>query len=308
MAIGFFACISITYQYFNDYDIYIKTLLFSYFIVDGFVNRNRLDIVLHHTLFAGLTSIIESRILFYKYLLFEWTTLFLMLYTKFNINTQELFAISWFSIRIVYAPFITYDIILYKEQEQYLYLIASTVMYCLFFHWTCKILHRRIETKYGVSSLMLYFFPVLFMLYTKTLSLQTYMLIYYQSMVSFYFHTIREVRENFDNFNIIRALDTSGICYFATKYLTANKELHYLVPISNFFIKSYFEKSEIHTIILIITISKLLYMHNETILFVLPGCYAMMNNIVFQQFSIVHKYVWHFCVSIALAYTLIENK
>lgn len=299
------SCISITHFYVND--SYVKNALLGYFFIDGYVNRNKTDIFIHHCLFAFLTYYIQPREFFYKYLLFEWTTLFLICYRDWKWKTKELFAISWFALRIVYNPIITYNIIIDQYHSKYIYFLCSNVMYALFFHWTCKILHRKINTVYGFSSMMLYLFPTLFMLYNDTMTFEKYIGVYYQSLISFYFHVIREKKQDhYLNYKIAKALDTSGITYFASRYIMPNQYYQVLLSLSNVFIKYFFVNSEFHSIILFLTICKMLYLHNETILFVIPGSYIMYNNIVHNQFSLFEKYAWHFCVSISLAYTLMN--
>jgi hypothetical protein len=85
-----------------------------------------------------------------------------------------------------------------------------------------------------------------------------------------------------------------------------NQYYQVLLSLSNFFIKYFFVNSEFHSIILFFAICKLLYMYEETIIFVIPGCYIMYNNIIHKQFSLFDKYAWHFFVSISLAYTLMN--
>ena len=147
-------------------------------------------------------------------------------------------------------------------------------------------LHRKINTAYTFSS-MLIFLSTLFMLFNETMTFEKYIGVYYQSLISFYFHVIREKKQDhYFNYKMAKAFDTSGITYFAIRYVMFNQYYQVLLTLSNFFIKYFFVKSEFHSIILFFAICKLLYMYEETIIFVIPVVILCITTLYTSSFPI----------------------
>ena len=258
-------------EYLNEN--YVRPLLISYFVIDSY--KNKPDIIIHHTICSILTIICQFEYI-HKTLLLEWSTLFLLLYKK-GYRTKELFLIAWIGTRLIYTPYLFYTF----EPERYI-INFSIAVYSLHFHWTCKIINPRIDTTNGWSSMLLMIIP-LNILYN--VSLYTYMVIYIQSQISFYYRVF--------NTRLMHNLDVSMIMYISLNYLKLNYWMSLL-----YFIYRQKYNSALHRYIFILSLAKLTYLNYEIIPYIMPGLYSENKS------HVLHKYIWHISAGIILGYCL----
>ena len=297
LVIGIFSLLSfipINYIYENI----IRCALLSYFMIDSY--KNKIDIILHHILYS-LLIIYSPFSIIKRCLIMEWTTFFLLLY-KEKYNTKYIFALLWVLIRLIYIPYYFYSI--YNKLNMYIN-NAAVLIYGFHFHWTCKILDKHLNTSYGFSSLLLMIIPLNILDYYKCINFSNYFLLYLQCQISFYFNVIHYHYNN-NNYisNVIRSLDNSLIFYTALKYTKFSYSL--LVSILFFIYKIIINNdNNLHRYIFVYSP---IYLVNEYI-FLFPFAfiglfviYYKMNN---SSYSIIYKYIWHFCSSFLFGFSLI---
>lgn len=188
----------------ETYALWVRGALVFYFVIDTYKNRHKPDLVLHHLTYASM-SILAPFEYVQKCLLLEVSTLFLLLYKR-KYPTKIPFVISWVGLRLLYTPWVLHLLC----QENLWYVVPTTLVHGLHFHWSCKIVDSTYDTMRGVSSLLL-FLPVL--------TSQDSSWLYTQAMVSFFFHTTRSP--------LCKTVDTTCIAYFSLNYLGVSS----LVPV-----------------------------------------------------------------------------
>jgi hypothetical protein len=264
LCIGTFSLLSL-YKI-NDY---IRPLLISYFLVDGY--KKKWDIVLHHSMFSIMAAICPLEYI-QKTLVLEWTTLCLLLY-KHKYPTKELFAISWVILRLIYCPYLFYTF----QHEYYFVNHLSIIIYYLHFLWTCKIINN-IDTTKGISSMLLMIVPLHNLHYD--VSLHTYICIYMQCQLSFYYRVFQT--------DFLHSLDTSMIMYISLDYLNMYPYVSIL-----YFIYRQYGTYKFHTHVFLMAVSKLCYYNYELIPYVIVGIYSLKNE---------HTLIWHICSSVIMYY------
>tara|TARA_B100000282_G_scaffold296375_1_gene278090 strand:+ start:100 stop:1050 length:951 start_codon:yes stop_codon:yes gene_type:complete len=303
---GVFSILTFFKHYVFEYNYVIKRTLQTYFITDSIINYKNPDIVLHHITFGSFIEYSEPNDI-YMTLIFEWSTFFLLLYRKYKSDVfKYLFAFLWITLRILYSPIVFYKIINSKQDkmDKYIYCIGTIIMYSLFNNWTCKILHKNIDTKFGFSSMFLYSIPLLSLIHNNTFTFENYYLIYAQSTISFYFNVINEQKERIKYWKIIRNIDLSFTTIFSSKYFLRNNYA-YLAPLYSFIVKEYVNDNfEFHSYLLIYSMTKICIEKPDLIFFILPGMFSMYVNMNHGE-SILDKSLCHLSYSVVIANTLI---
>ena len=186
---------------------------------------------------------------------------------------------------------------------KYLFGITTVIIYTLFNHCTCKIIHKNIDTHYGFSSMLLYAIPLFTFITNNTLTFENYTLIYIQSLISFYYNVIRQQKTTIKYWPLILAIDTSFITIFSSKYLGFPTKYTYSIPLLNFIIKSFFPHSELHSCLFAYSIFRLCIHKPYVIPFILPGMLAQSCLLIFNRKyeTLLHKYLWHFSCGVAIS-------
>lgn len=259
-------------------DTYIRPLLLSYFIIDAY--KNKWDIVIHHLIFSIFVSLVPIEYI-QKSLIFEWSTLFLLLY-KQKYPTKELFVMSWIGLRLIYCPYLCYTF----HHDIYVINHLSLVVHYLHFHWTCKIINNRIDTTNGVYSMLLMLIPLHMLSYD--VPLYTYISIYIKCQLSFYNRVF--------NINFLRILDTSMIMYTSLDYLN----FYPWISIFYFIYRQYYD-IRFHKYVFVIAVSKLCYLNYELIPCTIIGVYSLKNN------HKIYTLIWYVYSGIILGYCKIKT-
>ena len=272
LCIGLFSSLSL-FNLVNEMPL--RTILLTYFIVDSY--NNKWDVVLHHMCYSIFTIVCPFEYV-QKTLLFEWSTLFLLLY-KQSLPTKELFVVSWVLTRLVYCPYLWFTF----THEHYFINHLSILIHGLHFHWTCKIVNPKINTMSGYSSMLLMLIPLHRLNYE--VSLQTYLILYLQSQLSFYYHVFQT--------DLLLSLDTCMIMYICLDYLD-------IYPYISLFYVIYKRVGSIcfHRYVFVIAVSKLCYVYNEVIPYVVIGIYTSIYS---------YRAYWHICAGVILSYCFYEQ-
>ena len=195
---------------------------------------------------------------------------------------KYLFLITWIGLRLIYAPYLCYSFI----SDNYIRNDLSIMAHSLHFHWTCKIHNHLIHTHKGFSSMFLMIIPLHILSYK--VSFYTFMIIYVQSQISFYYRVFRT--------KFLHSLDTSMIMYISLYYLNIPPFLSIF-----YFIYRQIHPSIFHQYIVFIAVSKLCY-HNPSILsFIIPAFFSIKYDNQFNQ------YIWHICSGVIFGYCLNVN-
>lgn len=179
---------------------------------------------------------------------------------------------------------------------------VTPFLYGYLFHKMCKLIDKNCQTSYGFSSLLIYTVPVFLMNIHNTMSVGKYILVTTMSGVSFYFHVIRE-KHNDPYLHIVRCLDNSLVLLASLLYITKNQYILLLTPTFFLHYKLVYPDTEIHSIIMLISMIKLLLNKPFLIFIIFPGIYSI-YNIIKKRDSLLQKYIWHISSSIGLGYTL----
>lgn len=272
LCIGVFSLLPLC-NYLNE--TLVRSMLLSYFVIDSY--KNKWDIVLHHTLCSIFTVICPFEYV-HKTLIFEWSTLLLLLYKR-KYPTKELFIISWGVIRLIYCPYLFFTF----QHEHYFINHLSIVIHYLHFHWTCKIINNKIDTTNGISSMLLMLIPLHRLSYN--VSLHTYISIYIQCQLSFYYRVFQT--------DFLHSLDTTMIMYNSLEYLNIYPYLSIL-----YFIYRQYGTLKFHKYVFLIAVSKLCYYNYELIPYVILGIYSIKK---------CHIINWHICSSVLLYYCKLDK-
>lgn len=272
LSIGLFSGLSLCNDLNEDW---VRGMLLTYFAIDSY--KNKWDIVLHHGLYSIFTVMCPFEYV-HKTLMLEWSTLFLLLYKK-KYPTKELFAISWVLIRLIYCPYLCFTF----NHDHYFINHLSIVVYYLHFHWSCKIINNKIDTTNGMSSMLLMLVPLQMLSYEVTL--QTYITLYIQCQLSFYYRVFRT--------NMLHALDTSMIMYISLDYLN----FYPFLSIVYFIYRQYYS-IKFHKYVFLVSVTKLCYYNYELIPYVVIGVYSIKKNYIIN---------WHLCGGKILEYCYKER-
>uniref|UniRef100_A0A6C0F7X0 Uncharacterized protein n=1 Tax=viral metagenome TaxID=1070528 RepID=A0A6C0F7X0_9ZZZZ len=185
---------------------------------------------------------------------------------------------------------------------KYLFGITTVIIYTLFNHCTCKIIHKNIDTHYGFSSMLVYAIPLFTFITNNTLTYENYTLIYIQSLISFYYNVIRQQKTTIKYWPVIYTIDTSFITIFPAKYLAFPPKYIYSIPLINFIIHTYFPNSELHSCLFAYSIFHVFTAKPHVIPFILPGMLAQSSLYINTQYeTLLHKYLWHFSCGVAIS-------
>jgi len=286
IAIGFFSCVPIEYIPQNN----IRMALLCYFALDSY--KNKMDVILHHGLYAFLT-VYSPFYIIHRCLIMEWSTLCLLLYKE---KLYNMFAFLWFAIRLIYMPYFFYQI---NNEENIVLSNAGVLIHGFHFHWTCKIVDRKLDTSYGFSSLLLMLIP----LNLCIIDFQHYLILYLQSQISFYFNVIRIPYYDTKQYHIIRSLDNSMIAYFGLRYIMFPYP-HWTsacLCMYKFFIDYY---NSLHKSIFVYSTLCLLYRYSLLCPVTLIGAYIFQYKMNTLYHPMLYKYIWHSCSALLLGYSL----
>jgi hypothetical protein len=184
--------------------------------------------------------------------------------------------------------------------QNYIHLFSFYVCFYLIeviFYW--RIRHRKLDTSYGFSSLLLMLIP----LNLCIIDFQHYLILYLQSQISFYFNVIRIPYYDTKQYHIIRSLDNSMIAYFGLRYIMFPYP-HWTsacLCMYKFFIDYY---NSLHKSIFVYSTLCLLYRYSLLCTVALIGAYIFQYKMNTLYHPMLYEYIWHSCSALLLGYSL----